>query len=208
MGRCPQTWFMKKKWLLVDKLDAISCSASQISNKDVMSDHLSSCVNSVVVREKSLNRPKRGNELDLGKQFWLWKQDKLKGKGDKLTNSLFTPHQIRNKMRKTCIETEWGFLSYFVKRETFCLVTFVIKNFYCFILRLKSVTDFGLLGRYIVFQMLFYIFCVKVTFCGVKTITRRKREPNCAYTYLVCLLILFLVRTSFSIFFAETSKLK
>ena len=44
----------------IDNLDAISCSASQISNKDVMSDHLSSCVNSVVVREKSLNRPKRG----------------------------------------------------------------------------------------------------------------------------------------------------
>ena len=52
---------------------------------------------------------------------------------------------------------------YFVKRETFCLVIFVIKNFDCFILRLKSVTDFGLLGRYIVLQMLFYIFSDKVT---------------------------------------------
>ena len=29
-----------------------------------MSDHLSSCVNSVVLREKSLNRPKRGT--------WEW----------------------------------------------------------------------------------------------------------------------------------------
>ena len=174
-----------------------------------MSDHLSSWVQ--LWWEKKIwtaQNVEPGNEFDLGKQFWLWKQDKLKGKGDKLTNSLFAPHQVRNKMRKTRIETECGFLSYFAKRGTFCLVTFVIKNFNCFILRLKSVTDFGLLGRYIVLQMLFYIFCVKVTFCGVKTITGRKREPNCAYTYLVCLLILFLVRTSFSIFFAETSKLK
>ena len=50
--------------------------------------------------------------------------------------------------------------------------------------------------------MLLYIFCVNVTFCGVTTITGRKREPNFVYTYLACLMIFFRVKTSF-MYFAE-----
>ena len=167
-----------------------------------------------MVREKSLKRSKRvtymGINLISANSFDFENKTIKRGKaGDKLTNSLFALDQVRNKMRKTRNESEWGFLSYFVKRQTFCPVTFLIKKIVSFCVWNLSLISGWLQEVVVTFcsQMLLYIFCVNVTFCGVTTITGRKREPKFVYTYLACLMIFFRIKTSF-MYFAETSKLK
>lgn len=80
----------KKNDWFIDNLDTISCSASQILNKHVMSNHLSSWVQLWWEKkfEPSKTRNLHGNEFDVGKQFWLWKQDKKMGKGGRQTHKL------------------------------------------------------------------------------------------------------------------------
>lgn len=160
----------------------MSRSASQILNKNVMNNHLSSW-EFICGERKTFEPPKtrnlHGNEFDLGKQFWLWKQD-MQEKGERRETNSQTLS-----LRWTKWETKWekpamsgneDFFPILQKGKHFALLHFLLKNLFhfaseiCNWFRVKKSLHFA--------SNVVIIFRVNVTFCGVTTITSAKKRTK------------------------------